>query len=354
MMWLAAVLAISLQAQQDAEFLDALSRITVRSEVIQSTVEEANLAAGEGEQDAAPPSVSITFERMASATPRVATRQVTERWLVSEAWCRYCPAAKARFLSSGGKPENILTLAEAARRHGRRPASIPYEYTTTETITEPVAAASYRSQWPPKWDVEGDRNASRDTYLRHLRGSSQHAGKAWQSYDLESFSREQLAALHDDDHDGRVQPIAAVSGPSATIGTVSHSSATPALVAAALTLHLIEHSGQEPSEPPVVAGLFDIEVNAPQQLLDYASALLTKQRLEIPSAGITCDWSGNDRAFAIKPDRIEIRPGLRVTARKFGLTVSTTLEAIAYKQDMSEVTLELKGAPDLTLRFVTQ
>lgn len=351
MSWL---LLLCVLCDDRAETLRAL--LTERGEVIQSTVEEANLAAGEGEQDAAQPSVSITFERAASAAPapRVATRQVSERWLVSEAWCRYCPAAKARFLASGGKPENILTLAEAARRHGRRPASIPYEYTTTETITQQAAAASYRSQWPPKWDVEGDRNASRDKYLRHLRGSSQHAGKSWQSYDLESFSRDQLAALHDDDHDGRVQPIAAVSGPSATIGNVSCSIATPALVAAALTLHLIEHSGQEPSEPPVVAGLFDVDVNAPQQLLDYASALLTKQRLEIPSAGITCDWSGNDRAFAIKPDRIEIKPGLRVTARKFGLTVSTTLEAIAYKQDMSEVTLELKGAPDLTLRFVSQ
>lgn len=67
--------------------------------------------------------------------------------------------------------------------------------------------AQYRSQWPPTWNVNGDWNASREKYLDHLRNSSTHKGKFWQSYPLETWTRGQLAALHDDDHTHRVRRL---------------------------------------------------------------------------------------------------------------------------------------------------
>lgn len=75
-----------------------------------------------------------------------------------------------------------------------------------EPLPDSPAAVSlqYRSQWPPMWNVEGKWNASRDFYLSHLRNHPNHRGKFWQAYPLETWSREQLAALHDDDHNGRV------------------------------------------------------------------------------------------------------------------------------------------------------
>jgi len=73
----------------------------------------------------------------------------------------------------------------------------------SEKATQP--AVSYRSQWPPVWSVNGNRNPSRSYLLSHLRSNANHRGKFWQSWPLESWTREQLAALHDDDHVGRVR-----------------------------------------------------------------------------------------------------------------------------------------------------
>lgn len=72
-------------------------------------------------------------------------------------------------------------------------------------VTARDASPAYRSQWPPRWNVEGVWNASRDFYLSHLRTNPNHRNKFWQSWPLETWSREQLAALHDDDHVGRVR-----------------------------------------------------------------------------------------------------------------------------------------------------
>lgn len=81
------------------------------------------------------------------------------------------------------------------------------QYTEPQEIAVAAREVSptYRSQWPPRWNVEGVWNASRDFYLNHLRTNPNHRNKFWQSWPLESWSREQLAALHDDDHVGRVR-----------------------------------------------------------------------------------------------------------------------------------------------------
>lgn len=80
-----------------------------------------------------------------------------------------------------------------------------YAETQEIAVTARDASPAYRSQWPPRWNVEGVWNGSRDFYLRHLRTNPNHRNKFWQSWPLETWSREQLAALHDDDHVGRVR-----------------------------------------------------------------------------------------------------------------------------------------------------
>lgn len=93
--------------------------------------------------------------------------------------------------------------------------SLRAELAREKTVTPPVKKSvsvsqvtpQYRSQWPPTWNVNGDWNASREKYLNHLRSNPNHKGKFWQSYPLETWTRGQLAALHDDDHVHRVRRL---------------------------------------------------------------------------------------------------------------------------------------------------
>lgn len=61
-----------------------------------------------------------------------------ERFLVSESWCIHCPAAKARFLSAGGRPENVITIEEARNRFGMQVRSVPFEFETSTVAASPV------------------------------------------------------------------------------------------------------------------------------------------------------------------------------------------------------------------------
>ena len=88
------------------------------------------------------------------ATP--ASGQSRERYLVSEPWCSHCPAARSRFLASGGRPENILTVAGFAARFGIRVRSVPYEFPepmprpsalqTPQAVIESVQVRTFQRQ----------------------------------------------------------------------------------------------------------------------------------------------------------------------------------------------------------------
>lgn len=73
---------------------------------------------------------SVTFNLLSSETPAV------ERFLAVGDYCPACPAAKAKFLSSGGKPENIIDWSVANKRFGMQIKVIPQEINF-----KPVAAA---------------------------------------------------------------------------------------------------------------------------------------------------------------------------------------------------------------------
>lgn len=85
-----------------------------------------------------PASKPVAAVSTTTATGNPVMTTVTERYLVSELWCPACPAAKRRFLASGGRPENILTRAQALQQLGINVGGIPFEY--SRQVQVPVKA----------------------------------------------------------------------------------------------------------------------------------------------------------------------------------------------------------------------
>lgn len=89
------------------------------------------------------------------------------------------------------------------------------ETVTTTVVTAPVTREVVtvrretvsRSSYPvhaQRWNILGVWNVARGTVISHLLTHPNHRGKFDRLY-LESLSRAELLALHDDDHDGRVR-----------------------------------------------------------------------------------------------------------------------------------------------------
>lgn len=101
-------------------------------------------------------------------------------YLVSEPWCTYCPAAKAKFLAKGWSEKNILTRAQCEARFGFVPDRVPFEFgepvEAKETaVIKPVAmshsemvATHNRLHGGGQWTWPGDLA----THLRTTHGVS--------------------------------------------------------------------------------------------------------------------------------------------------------------------------------------
>lgn len=85
----------------------------------------------------------------------------SERWLVSESWCKYCPAAKSKFLASGGRSDHIITMAECQSLFGFT-HNPPYEFTrpspSTKTQTNEFKDGDAGSPPPGKFNSSGQYN----------------------------------------------------------------------------------------------------------------------------------------------------------------------------------------------------
>lgn len=293
----------------------------------------------------AEPTPLIHWETSAASSGLVkATAKITDRWLVSEDWCSNCPAAKRRFLSSGGKPENIITIARAAELHGKQIGSVPQEY-TIQTERDILQPPSYRRQNEMAVELNNKKRPAKSEILDHLRNGGPHQGKHWQAWFLESWDAEQLYALHDDDHFDKVPTFE-----NDTVSAiVSNAVASPEVVAGILAAHLLRRG--HVTEQQAISGLFEIDVNAPDSARKWAADLLKNQSVEFPSVGVSASWKGSDRTISVTPGRFQIKPGATVSVSKFGVSLSTTLRGVAFADDLSWATLELDGAPDLTVRF---
>lgn len=291
------------------------------------------------------PLPTVRFSTVSSGVVTTPVKTKT-RWFVSESWCVNCPQEKAKFLASGGDPKNVITIAEAFRRHRRKVGSVPFSYETEETIiyTQPP---TYRFADMMDVPLDGDHKPPKHKILNHLRTGGPHQGKAWQKWNLESWNVQQLYALHDDDHASAVPTF----DKSATEVVVEGATLSPENIAAALAAHLIRNSEKDEGGDQVFGGLFDIEVKDHPDIRKWASDLLGKKALDFPSAGVHLEWPG-ERTFSVKNDRIDISPGVKVSVTKFRVTASTTLTSVSYAADMSWLKLSLTNAPDLTVRFV--
>jgi hypothetical protein len=291
------------------------------------------------------PKPELRWEVAASSSGIVkSTATVKERWLVSEPWCPACPAAKKRFLASGGSPSNIITIAKALELHGRVIDSVPREYTTEKEITL-LNPAQYRSADKMEVLLEGSSRPGKDRILKHLRTGGPHQGKHWQAWSLESWSAEQLYALHDDDH---AENVPTFESEPPVVAAISGAQLNPQTIAAALAVHLHQHQGLN---PPAFESLFDITVDTPDSARGWIADMLSKQSVDFPSSGFAISWKGGDRTISVAPGRIQITPGATVSVQKFGVSLSTTLRGVTHADDLNWITLELDGAPDLTVRF---
>lgn len=293
----------------------------------------------------AEPTPSIHWETAAASGGLVrATAKRTDRWLVSEDWCQNCPEAKRRFLSSGGKAANIITIAQAAELHNKTIGSVPREYTTT-TARDILQPPSYRRQHDLAVELTNKKRPAKSEILDHLRNAEPHQGKHWQAWFIESWHVEQLYALHDDDHFDKVPTFE-----NDTVSAiVSNAAASPEVVAGILAAHLLRRG--HVTEEQAITGLFEIDVDAPDSARKWAADLLKNQSVEFPSVGVSASWKGSDRTISVTPGRFQIKPGATVSVKKFGVSLSTTLRGVSFADDLSWATLELDGAPDLTVRF---
>jgi hypothetical protein len=129
--------------------------------------------------------------------------------------------------------------------------------------------------------------------------------------------------------------------------TIHGAQLNPEVIAAALAAHIAKHQGVD---PPAFGSLFDITIDTPDSARGWIADMLTKQSVEFPSAGVSAQWGG-DRTISIAPGKLRISPGAIVSVKKFGVSVTTTLTGVTFADDLRWVTLELKGVPDLTVRF---
>lgn len=95
-----------------------------------------------------------------------------DHYLVSEPWCRYCPAAKAKFKAAGHPEENILTLDQCQARFGFRPGRLPYEFTrpsaTKPSVPSPAQKQEYVSAPTlPRHVMYGNQVIDLETYSRN-------------------------------------------------------------------------------------------------------------------------------------------------------------------------------------------
>jgi len=136
------------------------------------------------------------------AAGEVFVTTVQERYLVSEPWCGYCGPAKARFLASGGKPENIISIAQAKAMGHRWGGGVPHEFTMQQAVEVKKQPSIETQRGTARNTADQPSNYTeeqRQKDIEHLLTHRSHAGKFTREY-LETLSGYQLIDLHNTDH----------------------------------------------------------------------------------------------------------------------------------------------------------
>jgi hypothetical protein len=95
------------------------------------------------------------------------------RYIVSESWCRNCPARKALFIKNGWPAENVLTIAQCKHRFGFTVPHVPYEFEWD---------VSSESTYPENVSIP-QAKINRSPPSRYIQWSG------WGTIDLETYNR---------------------------------------------------------------------------------------------------------------------------------------------------------------------
>ena len=147
-----------------------------------------------GRSEAAPaavqsPEVSVSQKAIPETQPDLSVVRETQKreqpenqhYLVSEAWCSHCPAAKARFEAMGWPKDNIITIAQAKALFGISVPYVPYEFVSPGARSLPPAV---RNLDPPQSNMSNSRPVfNRSMPIRYIQWPG------WGTIDLESYNR---------------------------------------------------------------------------------------------------------------------------------------------------------------------
>ena len=135
--------------------------------------------------------------------PVKAVPAVRKWYLVSESWCRHCPAAKQRFLRKGWSEKNVITIAEAKRRFDITVSSVPHEF---EAIVDVVQPAVLKRRPPVRYiQWNGWGTIDLETYNRNcncgmcqsIRSKQQEYQRQLREYQQTSLPADQQPCPHD-------------------------------------------------------------------------------------------------------------------------------------------------------------
>ncbi len=155
-------------------------------------------------------------------------------------------------------------------------------------------------------------------------------------------------------HDAIVDFLKDVPAPddgSYVIADVTNAPASVDTLAAVLSAHMVQSSGQQPEETPVYGSLFSFDVDVPESVKEIGAKLLTQQKLEFPAAGLSPYWTGQSRTFTISDKGVTITPSIKATVNKWFITWTCGLDGFTFEPDLSSVTILLSGAPDLKVNL---
>lgn len=117
-------------------------------------------------------------------------------------------------------------------------------------------------------------------------------------------------------------------------------------VAAALSVHLSEEDHTQRFE-----SLLKIDVDTPDSVNSLVFDLLASGQWTYEPAGLAFDWSGASRTITTAGQKITLNPPAKITLTKWRAKWTAALNAVQYDTATKTVTLELSGAPDLTVSF---
>ena len=135
---------------------------------------------------------------------------------------------------------------------------------------------------------------------------------------------------------------------SVTTATVMSNDPSIEVIIECLAAHLDSSDG----ELPVSSSFLGKTITTPAFVSRMISQLMAGDSIEVAETGATISWPGNDRAIRLaSSNRILIEPPMKLSVKKLGIGLTTTLNYLRINDAGNEIEFGLKG-PNFTIRFV--